>query len=359
MGPSRGLLTRVSDGFGSLTVTAPLAGAPRPEGLHRARSAVATVGLGRRPPDEPERLPSDRPGPCGPSGLGIATLFTSLCLAPHPVARCEPCPAPSRAGGSLRATPRYRRRLAVAGSETTFAAGKMRLTDFCNRLPSRAPCGSLDSRLRPVLRCTSRRLASPSADPSWAWAAAARLGSLPFRLPDEPTRWSFAWRRTSSFGLAATITRAPEGIRPEPRLRSSTCGVGRSPGGAPIDGSSAPCLPPAVFSTARRACDTTSGVPSCPSADPASLPCPHRLGAPGPAVPPPRQRRPRSPIQDAFHRRVLPPPAASALARLRVGSRGARHRCRCSRAGGFRHRDPASGAPSPAELARVSGEPAG
>jgi hypothetical protein len=33
-----------------------------------------------------------------------------------------------------------------------------------------------------------------------------------------------------------------------------------------------------------------------------------------------------------------------------VGSRGARHRCRCSRARGFRHRDPASGAPSPAEL---------
>jgi len=33
-----------------------------------------------------------------------------------------------------------------------------------------------------------------------------------------------------------------------------------------------------------------------------------------------------------------------------VGSRGARHRCRCTLARGFRHRDPASGAPSPAEL---------
>jgi len=32
------------------------------------------------------------------------------------------------------------------------------------------------------------------------------------------------------------------------------------------------------------------------------------------------------------------------LSRLRVGSRGARHRSRCSRAGGFRHRDPASDA---------------
>jgi len=44
------------------------------------------------------------------------------------------------------------------------------------------------------------------------------------------------------------------------------------------------------------------------------------------------------------------PEHALRLRALRVGSRGARHRCRCSRARGFRHRDPASGAPSPAEL---------
>jgi len=43
------------------------------------------------------------------------------------------------------------------------------------------------------------------------------------------------------------------------------------------------------------------------------------------------------------------PEHARRLRALRVGSRGARHRCRCSRARGFRHRDPASGAPSPAE----------
>jgi hypothetical protein len=44
------------------------------------------------------------------------------------------------------------------------------------------------------------------------------------------------------------------------------------------------------------------------------------------------------------------PEHARRLRALRVGSRGARHRCRCSCARGFRHRDPASGAPSPAEL---------
>jgi hypothetical protein len=49
------------------------------------------------------------------------------------------------------------------------------------------------------------------------------------------------------------------------------------------------------------------------------------------------------------------PGRARRLRVSRVGSRGARHRCRCSRAGGFRHRDPASGAASPAELPRVSG----
>jgi len=42
------------------------------------------------------------------------------------------------------------------------------------------------------------------------------------------------------------------------------------------------------------------------------------------------------------------------LARLRVGSRGARHRSRCSRAGGFRHRDPASDASSHARRERLS-----
>jgi len=56
----------------------------------------------------------------------------------------------------------------VAGSGAAFTAGKMRLTDFCNRLPSRAPCGSLDSRLRPGLRRALRRIASLSTDPSWA-----------------------------------------------------------------------------------------------------------------------------------------------------------------------------------------------
>jgi hypothetical protein len=52
--------------------------------------------------------------------------------------------------------------------------------------------------------------------------------------------------------------------------------------------------------------------------------------------------------------RVLSPPVARlAFASACVGSRRARHRCRCSRARGFRHYDPASGAFSPLEPSRV------
>jgi len=88
-------------------------------------------------------------------------------------------------------------------------------------------------------------------------------------------------------------------------------------------------------------------------------PHPHRSGSPGPPRPPSRQRQRRSPDQDAFHRRVLPPPKRSPRSRVTTldvrtwGSRGARHRYRCSRAGGFRHRDPASGALSPPEPPRT------
>jgi len=57
----------------------------------------------------------------------------------------------------------------------------------------------------------------------------------------------------------------------------------------------------------------------------------------------------------------LPSPSAPSPCRTdrfrvrRVGSRGARHRCRCSRARGFRHCDPASDAVSPPALPRTGG----
>jgi len=86
-------------------------------------------------------------------------------------------------------------------------------------------------------------------------------------------------------------------------------------------------------------------------------PHPHRIESPYPAPPRPRQR----PRPFAGPGR-LPSPSAPSPCRAsrfrvpRMGSPGARHRYRCSRARGFRHRDPASGARSRAELPE---EPAG
>jgi len=70
-----------------------------------------------------------------------------------------------------------------------------------------------------------------------------------------------------------------------------------------------------VFSTARRACDLTSDV-LCRDLLRIRItllrerPHPHRFGSPGPPPPSSRQRRRLSSDQDAFHRRVLPPPVA-------------------------------------------------
>jgi hypothetical protein len=86
--------------------------------------------------------------------------------APHPVARCEPVPPRQGQVGRLelpRAPASASPSTFVAGSGAAFTAGKMRLTDFCNRLPSRAPCGSLDSRLRPgALRLAAPRVRAPT-----------------------------------------------------------------------------------------------------------------------------------------------------------------------------------------------------
>jgi len=155
---------------------------------HHARPAVAAVGLERQPPDEPEHLPSARPEPCDPSGLGSARCSRARprpapCRSPRarPVTMGEPPmpparPAPSRACWSLRAIPspslslRLRERCVSPTSATDSR--------------TRAPCGLLDSRLRwPVThRCVAVRIAAHGANAGSSWAlglAAARHGSLP------------------------------------------------------------------------------------------------------------------------------------------------------------------------------------
>jgi len=110
-----------------------------------ARPAGTAAGLGRRTPNGPERLPSDRPEPCGPSGLVVRVVHLHG-FTPHPVACREPGPPRQRLERSLQATsptfcsPRVAPRSAVP-------TRKMRLSDFCNQRSTREPYGLPDSRL--------------------------------------------------------------------------------------------------------------------------------------------------------------------------------------------------------------------
>lgn len=138
--------------------------------FRHTRPAIAAIGLERRLPDRPERLPSDHPVPCGPSGSAVRVVHSRR-LAPHPFARIEPVPPRQGWRGRLELPRTLRGGLAAA----TWRPGKMRFTDFCNRLSSRAPFGSLDSWVRTGPRLVLRRLAIRYADSPWA-GALRRLG---------------------------------------------------------------------------------------------------------------------------------------------------------------------------------------
>jgi len=80
-------------------------------------------------------------------------------------------------------------------------------------------------------------------------------------------------------------------------------------------------------------------------------PDPRRFGSPGPASPAVSSKTTAFAGPGRLPSPSAPSPGRAPRFRaVRVGSRGARHRCRCSSARGFRHRDPASGALSPLEL---------
>jgi len=119
-------------------------GRPPGGGRHHARAVETAVGLGRRTSSGPERLPLDRPEPCGPSGQMSRLLFTFAASAPHPVACCESYLPRQRPASRIKLSSRYTPRVAPRPAPT----GKMRLTNFCNRLTKRAPSGLSDSRLR-------------------------------------------------------------------------------------------------------------------------------------------------------------------------------------------------------------------
>jgi len=360
MGPSRGLLTRASDGSGSTDRDgSPCGGAParRPPSCQarrcRRRVRTATTGRTRTPSiGLPRALRSERARHRHVVHARLASPRT-LSLAASPVlprqgraGRFELPRAPAAALPLPARRPRSLRRRCVSPTSATDSRHEhpaVRSIPGC-ALVHAAPRGASLPRAPTHPGREPRRRGSGACRSAYRMSrpgGASLDGEPPASAWPQPSREP---RRASARSRSSVRPRVGEGaVLAEPRSTAPPRPTSRRRSSRPRVG------------LATRPLASSS----CPSADPASLPCPRRLGAPGPAVPPPRQRRQRSPTQDAFHRRVLPPPDASALARLRVGSRGARHRCRCSRAGGFRHRDPASGAPSPAELARVSGEPAG
>jgi len=178
----------------------------------------------------------------------------------------------------------------------------MRLSDFCNRPTTRAPCTLPDSRLRsPSRRSVLRPRDVPAhADPP----STARSGLRLLQHPDgEPSGGaSLDGEPPASASLQPSRTTASE---PEPRCSRLVRAL-RVPGEASIESSSAPCIPPAAFSAADRACSSTSDI-LCRDrparARPFGLTHADRRQAPPPQ--PPRQRRPLHRNQDASRRRSL------------------------------------------------------
>jgi len=165
-----------------------------PRQTRRCRRRFRTTTIGRT------RTPSIGLVPSLATRAGSTSLVVhARSLTPHPVARREPrhrpgpkprraaLPASSKAGGVASSYlvasrgPPYRCR----HFRPRDAARKMRLTDFCNRLPSRAPTDCPIpgcSRAAPRLAtCDGARAGSPWAETPRRWA-----GNPPIRLPNEP-----------------------------------------------------------------------------------------------------------------------------------------------------------------------------
>jgi len=318
----------------------PLSETRRRSTCHHARAAVAAVGLGRRLPDGPERLPSNRTQ-SSRTGTGSTTLIVhSRGLARHPVARREPC---HRSGPKPRRQ-RHRPRQRLAGrlelprrSSWTVAplparrrprgaARKMPLSDFCNRPNFTSTCRLSDSGRRTLAP-------SPSCDGHGTHAgsrlaeADAGGGYLPARcgvsLPVELRLTANLQLRRSSESARGASWLAPWG----PRVRRRAVLV-EPRSTAPLrDASrrrrcSRRAEPPTSSLTSSIATRLAAGIATrSPRSEP---PCP----PPSPSRQRRRFRRTRTPSVV----RVLPPPVAPALSRSCVGSRGARHRSRCLRA---------------------------
>jgi len=248
---------------------------------------------------EPGRLSSDWPRPCGRSGPGCARFhtrtFQSRTLSPAAI----------RPGLVKRRGGRFRLPLAPerASRRAPSLPEKMRLTDVCNRLTTRAPCEPFDSRLRlrrprgllrapPAARAAGFHLGGASLDGD---PPASALDAHRFATPAEP-----ASKRGSYPELGANeIPLGPGGCRDRRPLR-------RYPSAT-------------VFSTASRVGDVASDAPVAPDdLRPGFRPADTRR-TPGPLSHPSRQR-------GVIPQAGTPSIDACSLCPLAQTSRGTRHR---------------------------------
>jgi hypothetical protein len=166
-------------------------GTPRHPGFRHARLTVTAAGLERRTIDEPERLPSDRPGPCGLGGLDHACCSRAW-PRPAPCRLPRSRPAPSRAGGPLQAIPWLPAHAPVtrdcAGNDGKDASFRLLQPTSPHEHP--ADCSIPGCVSLHVTPCGASHRDTPARPGPWT---GRRRGRVPrCRLPDEPTRWSFA-----------------------------------------------------------------------------------------------------------------------------------------------------------------------
>jgi len=165
------------------------------------------VGLGRRNPDEPGRLPSDRPEPCGPGGrvaFVVHVRGSPRTLSPAAI-RGRPRQRPSWSLQTIPALALRREAPDVHGerclSPTSATDLRPRAPSTDHPIPERARFRTSPSRGRPSADTDPPSVVGPPADPRVERRLTATL-----QLQPSPTT-----RSLRAVGACAPIARVEEG----------------------------------------------------------------------------------------------------------------------------------------------------